>query len=116
VFDLESESGWLLANGLAASNCKCGVRTVAPSEHKRLVRDGVLGPNPEPVLDDEGDPTGHVKDQRIAVVTKAPNVPLVPWENKRTGMVEFVRRGIDPGFDKLPGAGRRAALSPKGPP
>jgi uncharacterized protein with gpF-like domain len=77
--------------------CKCHVRTVGEREYVTLVRDGVLGPTPQPVLDDEGRPTGHVLNQRVAVVTKAPSVPLV-------------LQGIDPGFDKKPGEGRRAAL------
>jgi uncharacterized protein with gpF-like domain len=91
--------------------CRCHVRTVSQREYSTLVRDGVLGPAPQPVLDDDGTPTGHVKNQRVPVLIKAPVVPLVPWENKRTGQVELVRQGIDPGFDKLPGEGRRQALS-----
>jgi hypothetical protein len=90
--------------------CKCSVRTVSEREARTLERDGVLGPAPEPELDEDGSPTGHVKNQRVPVATKAPVVPLVPWENKRTGEVELVRAGIDPGFDKRPGEGRRQAL------
>lgn len=110
VFDLETRSGWLLANGIAASNCKCWVRAVSPREADRLESEGILGPNPDPVRDDNGNPTGHVLDQRVAVRRTAPDVPLVPWENKRTGQTEFVPLGIDPGFHHTPGEGRRLAL------
>jgi hypothetical protein len=112
VNNLTVEGGSYVSRAGITHNCKCSARTVSPREYKTLQREGVLGPNPEPELDDEGLPTGHVKDVRVDVRIKAPVVPLVPWENKRTGKVELVRQGIDPGFDKLPGAGRRAALKP----
>ena len=90
--------------------CKCWTRTVTEREHRTLLRRGVLEGEPEPVLDDEGFPTGHVKRRMVEVKTTRPRVPLVPWENKRTGELKMVRRGIDPGFDKLPGEGRKRAL------
>jgi len=36
----------------------------------------------------------------------APAVELVEWTNKRTGQVELVPKGIDPGFDLNPGKAR----------
>lgn len=107
VFDLQTESGWLLANGLAASNCHCHVRSVAKSEYARLVDGGTIAGEPEPIVDDDGNPTGHVRPTRAPVITTRPKVPLVPWTNKRTGAVQLVRAGIDPGFDRPPGVGRR---------
>lgn len=90
--------------------CKCTIRTVSKREYRELVRDGILEGEPEPVLDDEGLPTGHVVQRSVPVKTESPDVPLVPWQNKRTGEVVLTRQGIDPGFDKLPGEGRLAAL------
>lgn len=90
--------------------CKCWCRTVSASEAKRIERRGVLEGAPQPELDDEGFPTGHLIRRMVEVKTKRPRVPLVPWENARTGEVKMVRRGIDPGFDKRPGEGRKRAL------
>lgn len=90
--------------------CRCHVRTVSVREARALERDGVPAPDAKPILDDEGRPTGHRENRRVDVRTQAPRVPLVPWENKRTGEVQLVRQGIDPGFDKRPGEGRAQAL------
>lgn len=97
--------GWL---------CHCTVRAVSRTEADRLEQDGILAPNPEPELDDEGKPTGHVKDQRVPVQRTAPPVQLVPWRNARTGKVEYVPKGVDPGFNYPPGEGRRRALTVSG--
>lgn len=90
--------------------CKCSVRAVSKREADELDAEGVLAPEPEPIIDDNGNPTGHVVDKRIAVKREAPDLPLVPWENTRTGRTEFVPKGIDPGFNHRPGEGRRIAL------
>jgi uncharacterized protein with gpF-like domain len=89
--------------------CRCSVRTVSEREHVGLVRDGINEAVPEHIEVD-GRKTGHRKQKRVPVRTVAPVVPLVPWENKRTGAIELVREGIDPGFDRRPGEGRRDAL------
>ena len=91
--------------------CKCNVQSVSRLEADRLEDEGVLAPEPEPRLDDDGNPTGHVVDVRIPVTRTAPVLELVPWENKRTGGVEFVPKGIDPGFHHTPGEGRKLALA-----
>lgn len=98
---------WEFAYPPSGYNCRCSVRSVMQSEYKRLVKDGINEGEPEPILDDEGLPTGHVKQKKIPVQTTAPMVPLVPWMNKRTGKIEYVHEGIDPGWDKTPGEGRR---------
>jgi Phage Mu protein F like protein len=105
-----SDPFWSYAFPPNGFGCKCAVRSVTVREHKQLVRDGVLVGEPVPILDDEGLPTGHVQQTRQPVRTTAPDVPLVPWRNARTGEVQLVRQGIDPGFDKRPGEGRRDAL------
>ena len=43
-------------------------------------------------------------------VGTAPNVPVVPYLNKRTGEVQEIPAGVDPSFHYRPG-GRRAALA-----
>lgn len=44
VFDLETESGWLWANSIAAGNCKCWIRQIGTREVERL--GGVTGRPP----------------------------------------------------------------------
>jgi Phage Mu protein F like protein len=101
---------WTYAFPPNGFGCRCHTRSVDPREYAKLVREGTLAGPPEPVLDDEGRPTGHIVQRRVPVILKAPHVPLVPWTNKRTGEVKLVREGIGPGFDRLPGAGRAQTL------
>lgn len=104
------DSFWAFGYPPNGWGCKCHVRSVTKSEAAQLDGEGILAPNPEPELDDDGLPTGHVKDVRIPVQRTAPTLPLIPWENDRTGRVELVPQGIDPGFQHRPGEGRRKAL------
>lgn len=87
--------------------CKCHVKGVSKSEFASLVKKGTMPGIPEPILDDEGRPTGHVKQTKVPVQLVAPKLPLIAWQNKRTGKTEYVPEGIDPGFDKMPGEGRK---------
>jgi uncharacterized protein with gpF-like domain len=93
--------------------CKCHVRSVTKLEYKKLEDKGVMAPEREPVLDDDGKPTGHKVDKRIPVQTKAPKLDFRPFKNPRTGKTDFVPDGIDPGFHHRPGEGRELALQPK---
>lgn len=72
--------------------CKCGVRQVSRGEYEQLVKDG-------------------------SIKTKAPDNGTKEWVNKRTGEVEIIPRGIDPGWNYNPGINReqelKAALSAK---
>lgn len=98
--------------------CKCGTRTVSNREADELAKDGVLAPDAEPELDDDGNPTGHLVNRRVQVQRVAPEIVLRPWVNKRTGVTEFVPLGIDPGFQHRPGEGRKRFLDealPAGP-
>jgi len=104
------DSFWSYAFPPNGYNCKCAVRSVTKTEYTRLVDQGIVAGEPEPILDDDGNPTGHVRQTKKPVITTRPRVPLVPWQNKRTGETIMVRQGIDPGFDKRPGEGRDAAL------
>jgi len=91
--------------------CRCYVRTVSQREADTLDAEGVLAPNPVPILDKDGNPTGHVEQTKTPVIRVAPVVPLIPWHNDRTGVTEFVPKGIDPGFHHTPGRNRELALS-----
>lgn len=91
-------------------HCSCSVRSVSEREARTLEAEGILAHDAGPVLDDDGNPTGHVKDTRIAVRRTAPKEVLVPFLNKRTGVVELVPKGVDPGFQFPPAVGRTKAL------
>lgn len=87
--------------------CHCHVKGVSKTEYRSLVKSGIQSGEPEPILTDEGIPTGHVKQTRVPVQLEAPKLPLIAWQNKRTGKTEYVPEGIQPGFDKRPGEGRQ---------
>ena len=44
-------------------------------------------------------------------VNEAPPSKMVPWKNKRTGKIEKVPEGIDPGFDTNPGKLRQKSMN-----
>lgn len=102
---------WLTHFPPCGWGCKCHTQSVSTGEASRLEDEGVLAPDPEPILDDNGNPTGHVQDKRVAVRRTAPTVTYQMWTNKRTGRVDLVPNGVDPGFHHLPGEGRRQALA-----
>lgn len=106
-----SDEFWTYATPPSGWRCRCHVRSVDPREYGKLVKTGITEGVPEPVLDDEGRPTGHVVQRKVPIQLKAPHVPLVPWTNKRTGETRLVRQGIDPGFDRPPGSGRREVVA-----
>jgi hypothetical protein len=60
----------------------------------------------------------YITSLRKAVVTSEEELRAkggydqAPWRNKRTGEVELVSKGIDPGFDYNVGQSRMAALAP----
>ncbi len=91
--------------------CKCGVRQVTRREYERLKKTGVPAPDRKQVINpDTGLPTGALEEKTIPVKTKAPEVRRTAWENKRTGQVEMVPEGIDPGWDTNPGQVRQKNL------
>lgn len=65
--------------------CKCGVRQVSRGEYEQLVKDG-------------------------KIKTEAPDNGTKEWVNKRTGEVEIIPRGIDPGWNYNPGINREQEL------
>lgn len=91
--------------------CKCWLRQVSKRQRDKYATEGVPVAG-EPELDDQGRPTGHVGRRTIPAITKAPAVKQIPWENKRTGTVEMVPEGIDPGWDGNPGKDRMRAFVP----
>jgi SPP1 gp7 family putative phage head morphogenesis protein len=43
-------------------------------------------------------------------VSRSPKIKTEPWQNPRTGKIEYIPEGIDPGFDYNPGVLRREKL------
>ena len=76
--------------------CKCRVRQVTQTEYDRLQADGVPA----------GGGVGTVPAR-----TTAPKIEYREWRNKRTGKVERVAVGCDPGWDTNPGKTRAADLA-----
>lgn len=92
-------------------NCRCFVKGVSKVEYRTLIKRGLVSGIAEPVLTDEGLPTGHVKQTMVPVQLSAPKLPLIAWTNKRTGKTSYVPEGIQPGFDQIPGEGRAKVAS-----
>jgi SPP1 gp7 family putative phage head morphogenesis protein len=78
VYDFETEQGWLFANGIVASNCRCTLRQMTASEAQR--RGGVTQSIPAEAVPDEGwgnDPREWSKtlrrliDERLSVCSAA---------------------------------------------
>src|SRR6185437_3952098 len=88
--------------------CKCWVRQVSRGEFGRLRDDGYQDPlapmeyDPAPGL-----PTGRRIKQQLPLKTDSPKLEWRAWVNKRTGEVERVPAGIDPGWDTNPGQAAR---------
>lgn len=93
--------------------CKCWVRQVNRMEYGRLRDKGYQDPlAPQEINPDTGLPTGRRVQQLLPVKVETPTVKYRSWVNKRTGEVERVVDGIDPGWDTNPGqVGRRQQLA-----
>lgn len=65
--------------------CKCWIRAVSQYEADKLIAEG-------------------------SVMTEAPSGVFKEWTNKRTGEVELLPEGIEPGWNYNPGKTRQAAL------
>jgi hypothetical protein len=91
--------------------CKCRLRQVSRIEYERLKTNGVPAPDRKQEINPEtGLPTGRMEKRTIPVKTTAPKTEYVEWKNKRTGTVELVPEGIDPGWDTNPGKVRQQNL------
>lgn len=98
---------WDAHNPPCGWGCKCRIRQVGKSEADRMKRDGVEDSTAPPEMNPAtGLPTGHWTSRKIPVKTAAPEVRLKDWVNKRTGKVERVPEGVDPGWDVNPGKQR----------
>ncbi|MEM9424055.1 MAG: phage minor head protein [Spirochaetota bacterium] len=85
--------------------CKCFVRFLTKKQYEGYRSNGI----PRPVLNDKGERIGET---RKALKTQAPKLEYVEWRNKKTGKVEQIPKGMDPGFDWNPGQyGRSAQLA-----
>jgi len=90
--------------------CKCRIRQAGPSEYARLLRDGVPAPG-TPIIDPAtGLPTGRTTRAFFIAQTTAPKIDVRPVRNRRTGEVDLVPKGIDPGFNYNPGIARAESL------
>lgn len=85
--------------------CKCWLRQITKYEYDKLSSEGVPAQG-DPVLDPQGRPTGRIQSRTIPAKTTAPQITLRPWRNTRTGQIEQVPQGIDPGWDTNPGKSR----------
>ena len=93
--------------------CKCRIRQVTKKEYEHLLKTGIPAPASKETQEIDpktGLPTGRHTGARVPVSTQAPALPLVEWTNKRTGEVQRIPQGIDPGWDYNPGEGRKAHL------
>jgi hypothetical protein len=99
---------WSYAYPPNGYGCKCWVRQVSRGEYGRLRDKGYQDPlAPMQLNPDTGLPTGHRETRLLQVKTEAPPVKYRRWVNKRTGEVERVVDGIDPGWDTNPGQAAR---------
>ncbi|WP_051182944.1 phage minor head protein [Desulfocurvibacter africanus] len=87
--------------------CKCRVRQVTKAEAERLKQDGVQIPGAQELDPETGLPTGRLVKRRMPVRTDSPRITRREWINKRTGEVQRVPVGIDPGWDYNPGVAGR---------
>lgn len=93
--------------------CKCWVRQVSKTEHRRLMDKGYQDPLAPMAIDEHtGLPTGHRQTRMLPVKAERPQITYRKWVNKRTGEVERIPDGIDPGWDTNPGhVAQRHALA-----
>ena len=92
--------------------CKCWTRQISKTEYGRLRDNGYQDPLAPMEINDKGFPTGRPVRQLLPVKLESPKLTWRNWVNKRTGEVERVPDGIDPGWDTNPGqAARRQALA-----
>lgn len=91
--------------------CKCHVRQVSRVEYERLQKSGIQAPDRKQEINPKtGLPTGRFEKRTVPIKTTAPPTEYVEWKNKRTGDVELVPAGIDPGWDTNPGKVRQQNL------
>lgn len=93
---------------------------LGPSKEHRLQHvewEGLILPIDDPFWDTHLPPNGWGCKCRVRQMTKrdadnrggvskSPKIETTPWENKRTGQIQYVPKGIDPGWDYNPGKAR----------
>lgn len=93
---------------------------LGPSKEHRLQHvewEGLILPIDDPFWDTHLPPNGWGCKCRVRQMTKrdadkrggiskTPKIETTPWENKRTGQIQNVPKGIDPGWDYNPGKAR----------
>ena len=101
---------WSVANPRNGWGCKCYTRFVSEAQRRRYRRDGVA----EPVVGDATPGKMPVKTKlvdRPSSPGEAPALRPMTYRNKVTGRTHTGYRGIDPGFEHNPGAGRMEQLA-----
>jgi hypothetical protein len=88
------------------------VRAVSRREAERLQGEGIPDATAAPIRDQDGNLTGRRERVTKPVRTQAPPVRYRDWRNTRTGRVERVPVGIDPGWDTNPAKARLSAFVP----
>ena len=91
--------------------CKCWVRQVSRPEAETIERSGVQLPGAQEEDPETGLPTGRLVRRKIPVRREAPQIATREWVNRRTGEVQRVPVGIDPGWDYNPGQVGRAVAA-----
>lgn len=87
--------------------CQCWVQQITQYQYDKYLTEGLNSSVPTQEINPEtGLPTGHITRNKIQLITTPPKVEYMDWLNKRTGKVEKVPAGIDPGFDFNPGKKR----------
>ena len=99
---------WAAAMPPNGYGCKCWVRQVSRGEYGRLRDDGYQDPlAPQEINEETGLPTGRRIQQLLPVKLESPTLTYKKWVNRRTGEIEQVPDGIDPGWDTNPGQAAR---------
>lgn len=102
---------WKTHTPMDGYGCKCWVQQISKKDFEKMQNEGVNASLGEQEINpDTGLPTGRIIRQKIPLITEAPKIELIEWKNKRTGIVERVPKGIDPGFDFNPGKERFESL------
>ena len=97
---------------------------IGPSENHRphhVAREGTIRPVDDPIWDDWFPPNGWGckcwirqigadEVERLGGVSEPPVIDMVEFYNKRTGKLEWIPKGIDPGWNSNPGKARAKNL------